>query len=238
MDVLRGQCLMCCSEADFVQRMPKATIAILATRVLDPYLKLLLSLERTCPSVPLMVITTFDSQNVRMLADVRLSSVVWTIDSGDHLSAEIARIRKLSRRIPPALLHALRLIEFGPTIRTVEELSRAVHCDATTLRRQWRTQCSAGGLKELVDWGLLSRACSLSEKGDSPLRAAHVLGIDQTTLARLSKRLTAHSAGELWQTPGIASIRFRAWLTAVDLRDPGPEWQGMVDSVSDVPDSA
>lgn len=241
-DVLTGQCLAVASEADFVQRAPYATVAILSTRsVAGPCLKLLKSIEMASPSLPLLIITTFTPENARALVRVQLSSVVWTVDPPGHLRAEVARLRNKFRispgslthleRVAPALARAFRLIEFGATIVSVQGLARAIHCDPTTLRRQWRARFTTGSLKELVDWGVLLRASYLASKGTTRLQAARSVGVHQTTLARIAKRLSGHSLGEFWQDPALGSIRFRVWLETLDLRRSDPESPSVLDSV-------
>ncbi len=90
-----------------------------------------------------------------------------------------------------ALQTALLYICDGVPVPSVSAAAKAADCSRSTLWRQWRkvSHASAYRLEDFVDWVVRERAEHLRQLGLDRLEAAFLIGVDESTLARISRRL-------------------------------------------------
>jgi hypothetical protein len=166
---------------------------------------------------PLVVVTTKDADNARLLSHLHADEVVWLgeIERALWQAVRAAESRQLlhrvadaferSRRLPPvlrlALTHGCRSEQ---PVRSVAELARAAGRDRRTLWRAWQDAAGAHAtsapplrLHDVVHWLLILRAASRKTSRESWASVARGLGVHEHTLARAAAALVGTSLRQL-----------------------------------------
>lgn len=175
------------------------------------------ALRRQLPSVPVVIATTKDADNIRHLAGCAVDEIVWLHEIDRELSSAVARacgtglLARLGRGfatapgLPPvlrsALAHACRP---DCAVRSVSELATAIGKHPHTLWYHWHHALGTAArlrLEDCLDWILLLRAWHLREGAQGWDSVARKLHVHEHTLARLIRRLTTRTPGELWLLP-------------------------------------
>jgi len=162
---------------------------------------------------PLVVVTSKDADNARLLRGIPADEVVWLSDVERDLwrAVRAAESRGLLRRVAegvercPALplilqvslAHACRK---ETPVRSVSELAQAVGRDRRTLWRLWRAAFAGHPplrLEDFLHWLLVLHATSRKNAAQPWSSVACVLGVHEHTIARAALRLVGTSLREL-----------------------------------------
>jgi hypothetical protein len=166
---------------------------------------------------PLVVVTTKDADNARLLSHLHADEVVWLgeVDRALWQAVRAAESRQLlhrlanaferSRLLPPvlrlALAHGCRSER---PVRSVAELARGAGRDRRTLWRAWQDAARDHArtapplrLHDVVHWLLILRAASRKTSRESWSSVARGLGVHEHTLARAAAALVGTSLRQL-----------------------------------------
>lgn len=157
------------------------------------------------PSVPVVLVTSKDAENLRWLTHLHVDAVVWPGEIETRLCPIVRRAREEStlRRIAKRLRETSALHESlrrglaeacvcEPPVLAVHDLAALVGCDRRTLSRYWHSAAgrhSALRLEDVLHWLLLLRAVARKDSKRAWSAIAAELGIHEHTLARLARKL-------------------------------------------------
>lgn len=197
--------LVCRQRSEVVDAHRRGSYAVLQTDALrlgsaSP----LLARELPEGEAPVVLVTARTSGNMRALADLNTSAIVYydevktslvptieRIHSASYLRDVEARLRA-SNDIPPHLRAALCYACQSPDpIISVTSLARRVCCDRSTLYRGWGRLWNDGEvtLDQFLDWGLLLRAIPRKRAGQTWGSVARDLAVSERTLSRTMQRI-------------------------------------------------
>jgi hypothetical protein len=184
----------------------------------------------------MVVVTSKDADNARLLKDLHTDEVVWLQDLERDLPRAVrgAESRGVLQRVaseiersqlsPPLLRSALaQACRSGQPVQSVHALAAIAGRDRRTLARLWRVSLSGTGfrLKDFLDWLLIVRALSRKHHRVSWAAIATELGVHEHTLARAVHRLLGVRLGELGNCGELAvAERFARAVLAPMLRNP------------------
>jgi hypothetical protein len=206
--------------------VPRAACVVLCFRWLREWQ----ALARTAPAGaspaarPLVLATSKDADNARLLKGFRVDEVVWLDDVERELWPAVrgAESRGVLRRLgdaldgaaslPPllraALAHACRSAE---PVRSVSELALAVGRDRRTLWRLWRGVHGGAPplrLEDFLHWLLVLRGTASRRPRGSWTAVAREMRVHEHTLARAAAALAGRSLREL-AAEGEAQVALR-----------------------------
>jgi hypothetical protein len=150
-------------------------------------------------AVPFIAVLPPESRKARALGQE--VTVAWLTEGPEHLLKELRRVAKpnpagfmaqvanAARRAPAPLPQVARVLE-GEPISRVEDLLAKLGFSRSYLYAAWRESCPAVKPKQFVDVVLLTRALILATRGQTHFEIAEALGVDESTLNRISRRLT------------------------------------------------
>jgi hypothetical protein len=170
------------------------------------------ALKSRLPYHPLVVATTRDADNVRLLKDVPVEELVWLGTLSDALWPAVRRAKEAGFRMRMARAiessaHLDRLLRdvlvmacrADPPVHSVHDLAVLTGYDRRTLWRHWHESADPAPrlrLEDLLGWLLLLRALAGKTPAVTWSEVAAELGIHRHTLPRLAERLAGHSLGE------------------------------------------
>lgn len=100
----------------------------------------------------------------------------------------------------------------GVPPRSVAELARSLHIEASPLRRYWATDIPLRcGPKELLKWALLFWAIEQRASGESWHSVARRVGRSQRTLRRYASDLAGCGLAGAARSPDTVRLRFETW---------------------------
>lgn len=165
--------------------------------------------------VPVVLVTSSEPDNARYLKDVTVAEVVWLDEADRELWPAVRRAAnghgsprtrladeiRMNERLPLQLRRALEYAcRSERPITSIVALARAVGCGRSTLGRQWRRVVGTGRdrrLEDFLDWILLARAVERKAPDRSWEQVADNLRLYKSVLARVARRLTGHTLGDL-----------------------------------------
>lgn len=164
------------------------------------------SLARELPGgeVPVVVVTGRTSENMRALASLNTSAVVYYDEVKTSLVTTLERIQSAAYlrevetrlRTAPGLVPQLRsalchACQSADPIISVTSLARRVCCDRSTLYRGWGRLWNDGEmtLDQFLDWVLLLRAVPRKRTGQTWGGVARGLSVSERTLSRTMQRI-------------------------------------------------
>jgi hypothetical protein len=188
-------------------------------------------LRERLPGKPLVLVTSRDADNARVLFGTGLQEVVWLSEIETRLWPAVQRAsatavfqraaQTLARALPanPLLASALAYAcSAEPPFRSVSELATALGCNRRTLWRHWRLGVGAAvmlRLEDVLDWVLLIHAVGHKSPGRSWSQVASELQVHPHTLARAAARLARRSLRALTAVNQLTLAReFDAQLLA------------------------
>jgi hypothetical protein len=163
-----------------------------------------LARDRSHDGTPLVVVTERTPGNMRTLAHLRTSGIVFydevktvlvptleRVHSASYLQEVGARLRSapgIPSRLRGALYDACRCPD---PIISVTKLAGREQCDRSTLYRGWGQMWNEGELTldQFLDWVLLLRAVPRKRKGQTWGTLAQGLSVSERTLSRTSRRI-------------------------------------------------
>jgi hypothetical protein len=168
--------------------------------------------ERLGLHTPIVLLTSDDPENAKLLGMIRVDEVVWVRDADyalplaiDHV-LERSPLVRLARRIAdaPGLAEPLRqalilaIVEALP-ISSVQALARAAGHSPKKLRQQWREVVppDVGRLEDFLDWLAIIRAVALRVRYGSWEATASALNVPLPTLRGQIRRHIGLRPGEL-----------------------------------------
>ncbi|HEX7052281.1 MAG TPA: hypothetical protein VF188_18890 [Longimicrobiales bacterium] len=199
---------------DFARAAGAADCSIIAVGRLAPgaVVSRLRMLKRRLPAHPVVLVTSSDPDNARLLVALPVEQVVWTseIEQTLPLAVERALTGGLLQRLAGALEAAGQLpvrvrralalaCRSNPPIRTVSALATAIGCDRRTLWLDWRSTFAVPPfrLEDFLDWILLFHAVGRKVRGRSWAAVAAESNVHRQTLASLAARLMGRRLSEL-----------------------------------------
>lgn len=186
-------------------------------------------------SVPVVLVTRADAENLRSVCDIPVDAVVWLHDVDRALWPAVEQVRRRDAlyevaqqvesagHLPPQLRHALlHLCRSRNPAYTVNGLAALVGCCRQTLWEQCMRNAGGGekSPKDAVGCVLLLRALRERQSGASWETIARRLGVSLDRLQRMAARLAHGTLGELEAT---APERLTAWAGALLLGLPEPQ---------------
>jgi hypothetical protein len=206
-------------------------IAVIEWLHADVGLRRLQLLRDRLPGKPIVLVTSRDADNARVLFGTGFQEVVWLSEIESRLWPAVQRAcaaavfqraaQTLARALPsnPLLASALACACCAePPFRSVSELAAALGCNRRTLWRHWRLGVGAGvmlRLEDVLDWLLLLHAVGHKSPGRSWSRVASELQVHPHTLARAAARLARRSLRALTAVNQLTLAReFDAQLLA------------------------
>lgn len=180
--------------------------------ILPETVELINEIERTSPSIPVILVTDRDSVAVRWLSRVRASALVWFDELETQLPDEIARARRksglphlaetmrrsdLPRLLRTGLVHSLRKAQSTP-VRCAGELARVIRCSPVTLSQQFGAATGrATTLNRFLGGLVLLRAHQLRLSGLNWKTVSSIVRFARSTLTRKSQRWPGCTLREL-----------------------------------------
>jgi hypothetical protein len=160
---------------------------------------------RLCqPSLPMVLITSSRPANAKLLMNFTPDELVWLDEvqtalipavhqaGSKQLLSRVCELMEGREELPPLVRHAITLAcSASPPLHSVKELAALVHCDRTTLNRQWNRLGTGGdipSLKAFLDWIMVLKAVSAKLPGRSWRRVASLLDLQVETLAQIAMR--------------------------------------------------
>lgn len=197
--------LACHRRSEVADAHRRGSVAVLQTDALRlGSVSVLLAGELPGGEAPVVMVTGRTSGNMRMLADLNTSAIVYYDEVKTSLVPTIERIqstvylrqvearlrgaRDISPQLRAALCHACQSPD---PIISVTSLAGRVHCDRSTLYRGWgRIWCDGEvTLDQFLDWVLLLRAIPRKRAGQTWGRLARGLSVSERTLSRTMQRI-------------------------------------------------
>jgi hypothetical protein len=188
------------------------------------------SLKLQLPLHPVVLLTTRDAENARLLKDVVVEEVVWlsdfdrTLSQGIHCAlgrgflVRVAAALEASRGLAPALRAALVLACRSPApIASVVALASHTGYHRRTLWHHWRRMAPPplARLEDFLDWVCLLRAAASKAPSLSWAHVAERLGMHEHTLTRQARRLMRRRLTELGSgAPQEIADQFTAFLNS------------------------
>ena len=212
------RCIRARDQDEFLRLAGDVDAIIIEAESLLPVLRVVRHINRDHPLLPVILIIKTDSADLRHLASVSVEAVLFQHQIAARLPAALKSsagiafgLRALGEEcmknesIPGPVRRLLKCaLTSVPPPRTVQRLARLLNSDPSTIRRHWRRSVNSHGIrrvKHLSDWLVLLHAISLKRPGVSWRSVATQIGTHESTLRKLSMRLTGealaatHSAG-------------------------------------------
>jgi hypothetical protein len=197
--------LACHKRSELVEAYRRGSCTVLQTDVLRlGSVSATLARELPGGESPVVMVIGRTSENMRALASLNTSAVVYydevesslvptveRIQSASYLREVEARLRA-ARDISPQLRTALCYACRSPDpIISVTSLAARVCCDRSTLYRGWRRVWGDGEvtLDQFLDWVLLLRAIPRKRAGQTWGSLARGLSVSERTLSRTVRRI-------------------------------------------------